>query len=124
MGEAGQANPLYILAAVVGILFGLVVIIVNLKLVLDMAPWAYPNAKVRSMQSMLLGKKRLEELAELELMNIPSALSEFGYTETSTAVAEEAGITDIEATLNRHLVETYAKVAGFLPMQRRSSRGI
>jgi V/A-type H+-transporting ATPase subunit C len=117
---ASGANPLTLLALVVGILFGLVIIIVNLRLILDMAPWAYPNAKVRSMQSMLMGRRRMEELVELELMNIPATLGEFGYTETARVVAEEAGIPDIEATLNRHLLETYTKVAGFLPGDARA----
>jgi V/A-type H+-transporting ATPase subunit C len=112
---ASGANPLALLAAVIGILFGLMVIIVNLKLVLDIAPYAYPNAKVRSMQSMLIGKKKLEELAELELLNIPGALEETEYVETSKAITEEVGIAAIEATVNQNLMETYIKIAGLLP---------
>lgn len=115
IGEAVGVNPLILLAAVVGILFGLVVIIVNVKLILDIAPYAYPNAKVRSMQSMLIGRKRLEELVELELLNIPGALEKTEYIETSKAISEEADIPTIEATLNQNLMETYTKIAGFLP---------
>lgn len=115
LDEAAGANPLILLAVVIGVVFGIVVIVVNVKLVLDIAPYAYPNAKVRSMQGMLLGKKRLEELAELELLNMSGTLEETEYTKTYRAISEEADISTIEATLNQNHMETYIKIAGFLP---------
>lgn len=115
LGEAAEADPLTLLPVVIGVLFGLVIIVVNVKLVLDIAPYAYPNAKIRAMQSMLLGKKKLEELADLDLLNISGTLEETEYTETYRAISEEADISTIEATLNQNLMETHIKIAGFLP---------
>lgn len=115
LGEAGNVDPLVILAGVVAVVFCLAVVIVNVKLVLDIAPYAYPNAKIRAMQSMLLGKKKLEELAELDLLNISGNLEETEYTETYRAISEEVDISTIEATLNRNVMETHIKIAGFLP---------
>ncbi len=114
-GRAAEVEPLMLLAAVIAIVFGLAVIIVNVKLVLDIAPYAYPNAKIRSMQSMLLGKRKLEELAELDLLNISGALEETEYTETYRALSKNDDILSIESTLNRNLRETYVKIAGFVP---------
>lgn len=115
LGEAAEADPLVLLPVVIGILFGLVVVVVNVKLILDIAPYAYPNAKIRAMQSMLLGKKKLEELADLDLLNISGTLEETEYTETYRAISEEVDISTIEATLNQNLMETNIKIAGFLP---------
>lgn len=115
LSEAAEAEPLILLAAVVGVLFGLAVIVVNLRLVLDVAPWAYPNAKIRSMQSTLLGKKKLEELVELDFLSISGTLENTEYTKTYKAISEEADIHTIEATLNQNLMETYTKIATFLP---------
>ncbi|MEE8401470.1 MAG: ATP synthase A1 subunit C [Candidatus Hydrothermarchaeaceae archaeon] len=114
-GRAAEVEPLMLLAAVIAIVFGLAVIIVNVKLVLDIAPYAYPNAKIRSMQSMLLGKRKLEEFAELDLLNISGALEETEYTETYRALSKNDDILSIESTLNRNLRETYVKIAGFVP---------
>lgn len=114
-GSVSGVNPLTLLILVLGILFGLVIILVNLKLVLDIAPYAYPNAKIRSMQSMLIGKRRLDEMVGQELMNITRVLDETDYADTSRAIVEEADITIIEATLNRNLMESFGKITGFLP---------
>jgi V/A-type H+-transporting ATPase subunit C len=114
-GKAAETDPLVLLLAVVAVVFALAVIIVIIKLVLDIAPYAYPNAKIRSMQSMLLGKKRLEELAELDLLSISGSLEGSEYDETYRAISEKAGVPAIDAALNKNLADTYIKIAGFLP---------
>lgn len=115
VGGIAEVGPLTIIAVVVAVVFGLAVIIVNVKLVLDIAPYAYPNAKIRSMQSTLLGKKKLDELAELDLLHISGLLEGTEYYETYRAISEKADILHIESTLNKNLIETYVKIAGFVP---------
>ncbi len=105
-----------IVALVIGLIIAIAIIIINLKIVLDIAPYAYTNAKIRSMYGMLLGKKKLEELADLELINIAGALEETEYGEIiSRGVSEELDTLEIESSIREHLYRTYEKISQFLP---------
>jgi V/A-type H+-transporting ATPase subunit C len=113
----GTSEPLLSIALALGVIFAMVIVIVNVKLVLDIAPYAYPNAKIRSKQALLLGGKKLEELAELDtLMNIAGALENTPYTEAVPKdIGEKPDAQGIEASLNQHLLQSYFEVVEFIP---------
>jgi len=116
--EIGDLSPLLIVALVLALIMAIAVIIINLRVVLDIAPYAYTNAKIRSMYGMLLGKKRLEELADLELINIAGALEETEYGDImARGMSDEIDPLKIESSIRESLYKSYEKIAGFLPGQ-------
>jgi V/A-type H+-transporting ATPase subunit C len=114
--EVELSSPLVLLIAI-GLIIAVVLIVVNIKLVLDYAPYAYPNAKIRAMQSALLSREKFEELAEAEgLFGVVSQLEKESYGGLITReMAEEGKIMEIEEALEQNLVETYVKIDELLP---------
>lgn len=114
--EVELSTPLVLLIAL-GLLIAIVLIVVNIKLVLDYAPYAYPNAKIRAMQSTLIRRDKFEELAEAEgLFSVVSHLEKVSYGGLITReMAEEGKTLDIEEALEQNLVETYVKIDELLP---------
>ena len=114
--ELGAISPLLIVAMVIGLIMAIAVIIINLRVVLDIAPYAYTNAKIRSMHGMLLGKKRLEELADLEPINIAGALEETEYGDIiARGFSDDIDPLKIEFSIRENLYKSYEKISGFLP---------
>lgn len=104
------------IALVAGVVLFFTIMVPILRLVLEISPFAYPNARIRGMQSKLLPAARLEELLEM-----PAIMEIFAYLEGSDYEAHIARIEGdktveaVENALNNCLAETYAKVIGMAP---------
>jgi len=115
--EGAGLNISLVLLIAIGLIIAVVLIVVNIKLVLDYAPYTYPNAKIRAMQSTLIRREEFEELAETEgLFNLINHLEKASYGGLITReMAEEGETMMIEEALEQNLLETYLKVDEILP---------
>ncbi|MHC1605248.1 MAG: ATP synthase A1 subunit C [Candidatus Methanofastidiosia archaeon] len=99
---------------------GIITIIIAAKvaeIIKDIAPFAYPNARIMAKQGKLLQDSRFEELSESKsLEEIVNLLKETEYTQyLSQFVGEDHCITDIERALNNHLASVYNQIYAIAP---------
>lgn len=115
--EAAGLNISFVLVIAIGLIIAIILIVVNIKLVLDYAPYAYPNAKIRAMQSTLMPREKFEELSDAEdIFSVVSHLEKASYGGLITREMVEGGETMvIEEALEQNLVETYLKIDEVLP---------
>ncbi|MDY6964775.1 MAG: ATP synthase A1 subunit C [Halobacteriota archaeon] len=117
----GISDPIIALALVaIGSLMVFIVIIMPIlkPIVLDIAPFAYPNARIRAMESKLIPKNRLEEMLEAS-----SIVDVFGYLEGTDYEAQLAKIrggsveeaSSIEAALYESQKSSYHRMISIAP---------
>jgi len=108
------SNIFIILMVLAGIAIFMVIVIFLIKYLMENAPFAYVNARVRSMESRLLDEHKINELIEA------AGMSEFiGFLEDtdygpylSEASNDSLGI---EKALNTHLAHVYQTLASISP---------
>jgi V/A-type H+-transporting ATPase subunit C len=100
--------------------FSILALIIAAKIasiVLDYAPFSYPNARIMAKQGKLLTTSKYEELAEAHSLDeIVSMLKETDYTDyLSEYVGEDYTISKIERALNHHLASVYDQIHAISP---------
>ncbi|RZN44777.1 ATP synthase A1 subunit C [archaeon] len=109
-------NQFYLFMVPISIL-ALVIAAKIASIVLDYAPFSYPNARIMAKQGKLLSKTKFEELAEAHSLDeIVSMLKETEYTDyLSEYVGEDYTISKIERALNTHLASIYDQIYSISP---------
>lgn len=109
-------DPLVGIGIAMIVILLLVLIVPIIKIVLDMAPYAYPNARVRGMESRLLHLSRLEELADASsLQDVSNMLEGTGY---EMHLGRSQGVdysAQLEAALMSSLRQDYSSVIKMAP---------
>ncbi len=107
------SNIFLILMVLMGIAIFMVIIIYLVKYLSDTAPFAYVNARVRSMEARLLDEHKFNELIEA------GGISEFiGFledTEYGEYIQNKENILNVEKALNSHLTKVYQSLAEMSP---------
>ncbi|WP_456418688.1 V-type ATP synthase subunit C [Methanocaldococcus infernus] len=98
-------NPFLLLIVASAVIIILVVIVWITKMVIDLAPYAYVNARVRSREGKLLDDSKISEL--LEAGSLEEILGLLGDTEYSKYLSDIKDEIDLEKALNQYLAETY-----------------
>jgi len=106
-----------ILLILASIVVFLVIIIYILKYVIDLAPFAYTNARIRSMEARLLSKDKLDELIEAGGINeLIGFLDDTEYGPYISEVMNELhDPIAIEKALNMHLADVYQTLSTISP---------
>ncbi|ABR55655.1 ATPase, A1 complex, subunit C [Methanococcus aeolicus Nankai-3] len=111
------SNIFLILMVMAGIAIFLVIIIFLIKYLMETAPFAYVNARVRSMESRLLDEQKFNELIE------SAGMSEFiGFledTDYGEYIKDSSDMMSIEKALNTHLAHVYGALANMSPEKSR-----
>lgn len=112
------SNIFIILMVLAGIAIFMVIIIFLIKYLMENAPFAYVNARVRSMESRLLDEHKLNELIEA------AGMSEFvGFLEDTDYGAylsdSNKDSIGIEKALNTHLAHVYKTLVNMSPDKAR-----
>ncbi len=112
------SNIFIILMVLAGIAIFMVIIIFLIKYLMENAPFAYVNARVRSMESRLLDEHKINELIEA------SSISEFiGFLEDTDYAPYLSEVSDdsmgVEKALNIHLAHIYQTLANISPDKAR-----
>ncbi|AEF96176.1 V-type ATP synthase subunit C [Methanotorris igneus] len=106
-----------ILLILASIVIFLVIIVYILKYVIDLAPFAYTNARIRSMEARLLSEDKLNELIEAGGINeLIGFLDDTEYGPYISEVMNE--LNDpiaIEKALNMHLADVYQTLSNISP---------
>lgn len=87
------------------------------SLVREIAPFAYPNARIMAKQGRIISESTFEELSEARsLEDIVNLLKETEYIDyLSRYVGEDYNVLDIERAFNNHLANVYEQVYSFSP---------
>ncbi|MDI6903694.1 MAG: ATP synthase A1 subunit C [Methanocellales archaeon] len=103
---------LAVVIGVIGLIFGWI-----LRIILTIAPFAYPNAKVRGMKGKLLSQAKLDDLMETStLTELVGALEGTEYEEElMRASIGEKDIVVLEGILHNSLSNAYEKVVRMSP---------
>ncbi len=110
-------NTFTILMLMAGIIIVLVVIIYLIKYIIDNAPFAYVNARVRSMESRLLNEHKYGELIESgSLVELIGFLED---TEYGKYLSDSENIEGVEKALYSHLASVYTSLANMAPEKGR-----
>ncbi|MDY6931039.1 MAG: ATP synthase A1 subunit C [Halobacteriota archaeon] len=119
-GDMGFSDPIVglVLVAIVALAVFIVIIVPILKpIILDIAPFAYPNARIRAMESKLLPKTKLEEMIELS-----SVVDILGYLEGTDYEAQLARVrgspeeaSSIELALYESRKDSYQRMISIAP---------
>ncbi|MDY6958291.1 MAG: ATP synthase A1 subunit C [Halobacteriota archaeon] len=119
-GDLGFSDPVVglVLVTIVALAVFIVIIVPILKpIILDIAPFAYPNARIRAMESKLLPKTKLEEMIELS-----SVVDVLGYLEGTDYEAQFARIrgspeeaSSIELALYESRKDSYQRMISIAP---------
>lgn len=111
------SNIFLILMVMAGIAIFLVIIIFLIKYLMETAPFAYVNARVRSMESRLLDEQKFNELIE------SAGMSEFiGFledTDYGEYIKDSSDMMSVEKALNTHLAHVYGALANMSPEKSR-----
>ena len=108
-----SSNMFVALLILTGVLILLVIIVYLIKYLVDNAPYAYVNARVRSMESKLLDDHKLNELIEAgSLVEIAGLLEDTEYGEY---IPTNKDIYSIEKSLDMHLANVYKTLAEISP---------
>ncbi len=113
------SNIFIILMVLAGIAIFMVIIIFLIKYLMENAPFAYVNARVRSMESRLLDEHKINELIEA------AGMSEFvGFLEDTDYGAYLSDSNNdsigIEKALNTHLAHVYKTLVNMSPDKARN----
>ncbi|WP_421077738.1 V-type ATP synthase subunit C [Methanothermococcus sp. Ax23] len=112
------SNIFIILMVLAGIAIFLVIIIFLIKYLMENAPFAYVNARVRSMESRLLDEHKLNELIESAGMTEFIGLLE--DTEYGPYISDASNdAMGIEKALNTHLAHVYQTLSEISPSKSR-----
>ena len=112
------SNIFIILMVLAGIAIFLVIIIFLIKYFMENAPFAYVNARVRSMESRLLDEHKLNELIESAGMTEFIGLLE--DTEYGPYISDASNdAMGIEKALNTHLAHVYQTLSEISPSKSR-----
>jgi len=116
----GFADPVVglVLVAILALAIFIVILIPILKpIILDIAPFAYPNARIRAMESKLIPKTKLEEMIE-----VSSVVDVLGYLEGTDYEAQLAKIrgsaeeaSSIEVALYESRKDSYQRMISIAP---------
>ncbi|AEH07410.1 V-type ATP synthase subunit C [Methanothermococcus okinawensis IH1] len=108
------SNIFIILLVLAGIVIFLVVIIYLIKYLMENAPFAYVNARVRSMESRLLDEHKLNELIESAgITELIGLLEDTDYAPYITDASNDA--MGIEKALNTHMAHVYQTLSEMSP---------
>ena len=98
---------------------GLVALIPALYVTNRVAPYAYPNARVRAMRAGLVRTHELAELASRPYNDIIYHLEQNYYPGLSEHTGADRSFANLDAALRSHLVETLEKVKRVSPQESR-----
>jgi len=105
-----------VLAVVGGLIGGLVLFIPILKLVLDISPYMFANAKVRAIEAGCLKDEKKAELAEASgIAEVIGMLDDTDYGSILSRVSDPITHEKVDMALQNHLMEIYKKVLRILP---------
>jgi len=92
----------------------LVIIVYLIKYLIDNAPYAYVNARVRSMESRLLDDHKLNELIEAgSLVEVVGLLEDTDYGKYISTTSKD--VYSVEKSLDMHLAHIYKTLAEISP---------
>ena len=107
------SNIFIILMVLAGIAIFLVLIIYIIKYLMENAPFAYVNARVRSMESRLLDSQKLSELIESgDIVEVIGILEDTDY---GTYITTSNDALLIEKSLDMHLAHVYKVLSDISP---------
>jgi V/A-type H+-transporting ATPase subunit C len=120
-----QATGIPLIFLVLGIIAGVIGLILLfgwiLKIIMDVAPFAYPNARIGGMKSRLLTRSRYDDLLEASsAVEMVGMLEGTGYEEEITSMGVE-DVSRLEIALNNSLSDTYYNLVRMAP---KSIKGI
>ncbi|WP_456471905.1 V-type ATP synthase subunit C [Methanocaldococcus sp.] len=98
-------DPFLLLIVIASIIIILVVIVWITKMVIDISPYAYVNARVRSREGKLLDKSKISEL--IEAGSLEEMIGLLGDTEYSKYLANARDVLEVEKALNECLADLY-----------------
>lgn len=105
-------DPLLGLLALVGLIVGAIVIVVVIRPLLDIFPYAYPNARVRARTGKILTEKQLTEIIEsndlTEVTNYLRGLPDY---------AKYIDQYPLEKALDTHLADNYETLTKIVPKE-------
>ncbi len=113
-----ELETVHVLVIALGIIMIISVIVVVIKLVLDMAPYAYTNARIQGMRARFLSKSKLEEMMTSDSVNGVIQLLEGTDYETHTSeLARLETVTpyQVNAALRNSLTESYRTLMRISP---------
>ncbi|HIQ39293.1 MAG TPA: V-type ATP synthase subunit C [Methanothermococcus okinawensis] len=117
MGDINTWIPFDIfvtLLILTGVLILLVIIVYLIKYLIDNAPYAYVNARVRSMEARLLDDHKLNELIEAgSLVEVVGLLEDTDYGRYISTTSKD--VYSIEKSLDMHLAHVYKTLAEISP---------
>ncbi|GBF36040.1 V/A-type H+/Na+-transporting ATPase subunit C [Methanofervidicoccus abyssi] len=117
MGDINTWIPFDIfvtLLILTGILVLLVIIVYLIKYLIDNAPYAYVNARIKSMEARLLDDYKLNELIEAgSLVEVVGFLEDTDYGRYISATSKD--VYSIEKGLDMHLAHVYKTLAEISP---------
>ena len=109
-----SSNIFVALLILTGILILLVIIVYLIKYLIDNAPYAYVNARVRSMESRLLDDHKLNELIEAgSLVEVVGLLEDTDYGKYISTTSKD--VYSVEKSLDMHLAHIYKTLAEISP---------
>ena len=112
------SNIFIILMVLAGIAIFMVIVIFLIKYLMENAPFAYVNARVRSMESRLLDEHKINELIEAAGMSeFIGFLEDTDYGQYLSEVSNDS--IGIEKALNTHLAHVYQTLANISPDKAR-----
>ena len=105
-------DPLLGLLALVGLIVGAIVIVVIIRPLLDIFPYAYPNARVRARTGKILTEKQLTEIIESnDLTEVTNYLR--GFPEYAKYIEKYP----LEKALDTHLADNYETLTQIVPKE-------
>jgi len=110
-------NPLTLLIVIATVIIVLIVIVWITKMVIDLAPYAYVNARIRSKEAKLLDDAKLNELIECgSLEELVGLLEDTDYGQYVAEVMNELkDPVAVEKALDMYLADLYALIYRISP---------
>ena len=103
----------YVIGGVV--IAGVIALIPALYVTNRVAPYAYPNARVRAMKAKLIRTEELINLAQRPYNDIIYYLEQNHYPNLSSHTGPDLSFASLDAALRNHLVETLEKIKRISP---------
>jgi len=107
---------LFAVALTVALVAGLIILVPILLRVIEIANYAYSNARIQVMTSRIIPEEKLKEMIEASsLAEVVAALETTEYSPYLREMMEERSEA-IEKALNRHTADAYREVAMMVPL--------